>query len=221
VVDRRRDPAIGRHIADLIPGAELARLPDEPKAPWVPGSERTAETIQRFVSAISEEEWDLARVQATVLYTAVVESTSRAAEVGDARWGELLEDHKRIIRAHLARYRGKEIKTRGDGFLATFDGPARAIRCAQAIVRSVERIGVKLRAGLHTGEFTLEDGDVGGIAAAIGARILSLAAPGEVLVSGTVKDLVAGSGLTFHDRGEHTLRGVPGVWRLFAATSDA
>ena len=216
VVDRRADPAVSRHLAGLIPGAEMVHLPDEPRLPWIPGSDRSAAEIERFVAAIREEETDLERVLATVLFTDVVGSTARASEMGESRWTELLGEHNRIIRAHLARYRGREIKTMGDGFLATFDGPARGIRCARSIVGAVRRMGIDIRAGLHTGELTLKGDDVEGIAVAIGARIMSLAAPGEVLVSGTVKDLVAGSGLSFEDRGEHPLKGVQGAWRLFA-----
>jgi class 3 adenylate cyclase len=156
-------------------------------------------------------------VLATVLYTDVVDSTGRAAEVGDTRWKEAIDEHNRVVRASLARYRGKEVKTMGDGFLATFDAPARAVRCAQAIVRAVERLGIHIRVGLHTGELNLQGGDISGIAAAIGARIMSIAGPGEVLVSATVKDIVAGSGLSFAERGEHDLKGVPGRWRLYAA----
>lgn len=221
VVERRADPAIGRHLIGLIPGATLAHLPDEPQLPWIPGSSRTAAEIERFVATIREEESDLERVLGTLLFTDVVNSTDRAAESGDARWRELMTEHDRMVRAHLARYRGREIKTMGDGFLATFDGPARAIRCARAIVRSVSGLGIELRAGLHTGEFALQGEDVAGIAVTIGARVMSLAGPDEVLVSGTVKDLVAGSGLVFDDRGEHTLKGVPGRWRLFALAGGA
>jgi class 3 adenylate cyclase len=221
VVDRRRDPAISRHLAGLISGAELVHLEGEPQLPWIPGAERTAAEIERFVAAIREEEGDLGRVLATVLFTDLVGSTDRAAEIGDVRWNELLAEHNRIVRGHLARYRGQEIKTIGDGFLATFDGPARAIRCAQGIVRSVERIGIELRAGLHTGELILLGDDIGGIAVAIGARVASLAGPGEILVSSTVKDLVAGAGLVFEDRGRRTLKGVPGSWRLFAVGSHS
>lgn len=220
VVDRRADPAVSRHLVGLIPGAEMVHLPDEPRLPWIPGSDRTAAEIERFVAAIREEETDLERVLATVLFTDVVNSTTHASEMGESRWTELLGEHNQIIRAHLARYRGREIKTMGDGFLATFDGPARAIRCARSIVGAVRRTGIEIRAGLHTGELTLQGDDVEGIAVVIGARIMSLAAPGEVLVSGTVKDLVAGSGLSFEDRGEHALKGVQGAWRLFAVGTD-
>jgi class 3 adenylate cyclase len=216
VVDRRADPAISQHVAGLIPGAELVHLPDESNLPWIPGSDNTTAEIERFVAAIREEQSDLERVLATVLFTDVVNSTARASEIGESRWGELMAEHNRIVRAHLARYRGREIKTLGDGFLATFDGPARAIRCARSIVNSVQHAGIDIRAGLHTGELTIRDRDVEGIAVAIGARVMSLAGAGEVIVSGTVKDLVAGSGLSFEDRGEHALKGVEGTWRLFA-----
>jgi class 3 adenylate cyclase/pimeloyl-ACP methyl ester carboxylesterase len=216
VLDPYADPAVGGRVADLIPGAEFVHLPDDPRLPWIPGSERTAGEIERFIDSIREEEIELERVLATVLFTDVVGSTDHAAQVGDARWRELLEEHNRIVRAHLTRYRGREVKTMGDGFLATFDAPGRAIRCAKAVVRSAKGIGVDLRAGVHTGELTRQDGDIGGIAVAIAARVLSSAASGEILVSSTVKDLVAGSGLAFEDRGEHRLKGVPGPWRLFA-----
>jgi class 3 adenylate cyclase len=158
-------------------------------------------------------------VLATVLFTDIVGSTARAAELGDRGWRELLERHHSLVRRELARFRGDEKDTAGDGFFATFDGPARAIRCAQSVAEQVRELGIELRAGLHTGECELHDDKVAGIAVSIGARVAGLAAPGEVLVSSTVKDLVAGSGIEFNDRGEHELRGVPGEWRLYAVTS--
>jgi class 3 adenylate cyclase len=164
---------------------------------------------------------DLERVLATILFTDLVESTTRAAEFGDAAWKRLLDEHDLIVRAHVARYRGREIKTMGDGFLLTFDGPARAIRCARSIVRGIQPLGIEMRAGLHTGELTMLGDDVSGIAVTIGARVMAVAGPGEVLVSSTVKDLVAGSGLTFEDRGRHALKGVPGQWRLYAVRAEA
>lgn len=151
-----------------------------------------------------------------MLFTDIVASTERAAELGDRRWRELLESHHALVRRELARFRGREIDTAGDGFLATFDGPARAIRCACAISDVVKPLGIEIRAGLHTGECEVMGDRVGGIAMHIGARVASPAAPGEVLVSSTVKDLVAGSGLSFEDRGTHALKGIPGEWRLFA-----
>ena len=219
VIDRRGEPPHGRHLAGLIPGAEHLLLEGEPSLAWVPGAERTAAEIERFIAGIRKEEADLDRVLATVLYTDIVDSTGRAAEVGDTRWKDVIGEHNRVVRAGLARYRGKEIKTMGDGFLATFDAPARAIRCAQAIARGVERLGIHIRAGLHTGELNVQGGDISGIAAAIGARIMSLAGPGEVFVSAAVKDIVAGSGLSFEERGEHELKGVPGTWTLYAAVN--
>jgi class 3 adenylate cyclase len=157
------------------------------------------------------------RVLATVLFTDIVGSTDRAASLGDKAWRDLLEAHNTVVRSQLSRFRGVEVSTAGDGFLATFDGPARAIRCASEIGRLVKDHGLGVRAGVHTGEVERVDDDVAGIAVHIGARIAGLAGPGEVLVSGTVKDLVAGSGLNFTDRGTHELRGVPGEWRVFAA----
>jgi len=155
-------------------------------------------------------------VLATVLFTDIVGSTAKAAELGDARWRELLGEHHSIIRRQLARYRGTELDTAGDGFFARFDGPARAIRCACAITNAVKELGIEVRAGLHTGECELVDSKVGGIAVHIGARVAKEAGAGEVLVSSTVKDLVAGSGLEFAERGTAELKGVPGEWRLFA-----
>ena len=153
-----------------------------------------------------------------MLFTDVVDSSRRAVELGDRAWRELLQRHHELVRRQLVRFRGREVDTAGDGFLASFDGPARAIRCAQAIVEGVHALGLEVRAGLHTGECELLDGKVAGIAVHTGARVASDAAPGEVLVSSTVKDLVAGSGLTFEDRGTHQLKGVPGDWRLYAVT---
>jgi class 3 adenylate cyclase len=154
------------------------------------------------------------RVLATVVFTDIVGSTERAAALGDRAWHELLERHNALVRKELDRWRGREVKNTGDGFLATFDGPARAVRCADAIVQGAGELGLRVRAGLHAGECELLNGDVGGIAVHIGSRVGALAAADEVLVSGTVKDLVVGSGLTFADRGAHELRGVPGEWRL-------
>jgi class 3 adenylate cyclase len=155
-------------------------------------------------------------VLATVLFTDIVGSTEKAAAVGDRRWREVLEAHHGAVRRELERFRGREIDTAGDGFLATFDGPARAIRCAISIGDAVESVGLAVRAGLHTGECEMRGDGVSGIAVHMGARVAALAEPGEVLVSSTVKDLVAGSGIEFEDRGVHELKGVPGEWRLFA-----
>jgi class 3 adenylate cyclase len=157
------------------------------------------------------------RILATVLFVDIASSTERAAMLGDTRWCNVLNSYYAIARKEFSRFRGKERNTTGDGFLATFDGPARAIRCALAITQTVKQLGIDVRAGVHTGECELMDDNVGGIAVHIGARIMAQAEPGAVLVSGTVKDLVSGSGIDFEDRGVHQLKGVPGEWRLFAA----
>jgi class 3 adenylate cyclase len=170
--------------------------------------------------AISRKEVELDRFLATVLFTDIVDSTALAAARGDEAWRQLLEQHHHIVRGHLARYRGTEMDTAGDGFFATFDGPARAVRCALAIIASVRDLSVEVRAGVHTGEMQMIDGKAGGIAVALGARVAALAGPGEVLATSTVKDLVAGSGLMFEDRGDHELRGVPGRWPVYAVASE-
>ena len=162
----------------------------------------------------------LDRVLATVLFTDIVDSTKQAAELGDAGWKELLRAHDERVRVELARFRGVEVKTTGDGFLATFDGPARAVRCAQAIASAAQNLGIEIRAGCHTGEVELLSGDLGGIAVHIGARVAALAGAGEVLVSSTVRDLVAGSGLRFEDRGLHPLKGVPDEWHLYSVVGS-
>jgi class 3 adenylate cyclase len=160
------------------------------------------------------------RALATILFTDIVGSTARAADVGDRGWRELLEAHHALIRQQLVRYRGRELDTAGDGFFASFDGPARAIRCASSIAEQVRRLGIEIRAGLHTGECEVLEGKVAGIAVSIGARVAAQAAPGEVLVSQTVKDLVAGSGIVFDERGIAELKGVPGEWRLYAVAGS-
>jgi class 3 adenylate cyclase len=173
-------------------------------------------TIDAFLGEVERERAELERVLATVLSTDIVGSTQKAAELGDAGWRELVERHHAKVRALLTRFRGREVDTAGDGFFAIFDGPARAIRCAEAIVENVRMLGIEVRAGLHTGECELIDGKVGGLSINIGARIASHARPSEVLVSQRVKNLVVGSALAFEDRGEHELKGVPGAWRLYA-----
>jgi len=207
------------YLARRIPGARLVEVP----ANWagIFDPERYVAALEGFLASVTDEEARLDRILATVLFTDVVGSTQKAAELGDRRWSELLERHNTLIRALLTRYRGQEVNTAGDGFLATFDGPARAAKCAQAICEAVEPLGLEVRAGCHTGEIELMGADVGGIAVHIGARVAALAGPGEVLVSSTVRDLVAGSGLQFAERGEHELRGVPGSWRLYAVEPTA
>jgi DNA-binding SARP family transcriptional activator/pimeloyl-ACP methyl ester carboxylesterase len=204
-----------RFLGEHIPGAETVELPGDEHLPWEGDEDALLDEIERFLAAV-EEEASLDRVLVTVLFTDIAGSTARAAAIGDRAWAALLERHHAAVRAQLARFRGREIDLAGDGFLAVFDGPARAIRCAQAIQDVVRPLGLELRAGLHTGEVELVDGGVRGIAVHTGARVASLAAPGEVLVTRTVRDLVAGSGLEFDDRGEHTLDGVPGAWPLLA-----
>ncbi len=218
--DMRLDVRGARLIAELIPGAEYLELPGADHSPFVP---RDADTIFEATSRFLRESWErrdaeveAERVLATILFTDIVGSTERAVELGDTKWRELLASHHAAVRSELARYRGREIETAGDGFFASFDGPARAIRCAKAIVERVRELGLEIRAGLHTGESEVVDGRVGGIAVHIGARVAALAGPGEVLVSSTVRDLVAGSGLEFDERGTTELKGIPGEWRLYA-----
>jgi class 3 adenylate cyclase len=207
----------GRYIADHIAGARFVELPGEDHIVSIDPDEILDE-VQEFLTGarpVPETE----RVLATVLFTDIVASTERAAVLGDRRWRELLERHNVAVRHELDRFRGREVDTAGDGFLATFDGPARAIRCARAIVAGMGGLGLELRAGLHTGECELMGDKVTGVAVHTGARVAALAQPGEILVSSTVKDLVAGSGLEFDDRGTHALRGIPGDWRLYAVAN--
>src|SRR4051812_7121712 len=204
-----------RFAAEQIPGAKYVELPGVDHVPYAGDQDALIDEVQEFLTGIRPPR-EPDRVLATVLFTDIVGSTTRAAELGDHRWRDLLDDHYAAVRRELDRFRGREVKTIGDGFLATFDGPARGINCARAIVESGRPLGIEIRAGLHTGECELMNGDVGGIAVHIGARIGAMAGPGEVLVSSTVKDLVAGSGIAFDDRGLQQLRGVPGEWRVFA-----
>ena len=212
VVNRRA----GEYLASRIPGARYVELEGIDHAPWIGEADDVLGEIEEFLTGTrSAPEAD--RVLATVMFTDIVASTERAAELGDARWRELLAAHQEAVRGELARFRGREVKTLGDGALATFDGPARAIRCGRAIVEAARADGLEVRVGLHTGEVAVDDDDVGGIAVHIAARVGALAGAGEVLVSGTVKDLVAGSGIAFEDRGTRELKGIPDEWRLFAA----
>lgn len=205
----------GRYIAEAIPGAKFVELPGGDHVPHGEMKDRFAEEVRRFAMSITDEEAELGRVLGTVLFTDIVGSAQRAAELGDRAWGELVERHHSAVRAMLARYRGREVDTAGDGFFATFDGPVRAVRCAQHIRDAVEPLGLRIRAGIHTGELHTIDEKVGGLGVVIGARVGALAGPSEVLVSQTVKDLVAGSGLSFEDAGEHELKGVPDRWRVY------
>jgi len=203
-------------FAGLIPGARLQTLPGSAPTVMQERPDAYLEAVQRFARELHEEEVELESVLATVLFTDIVDSTARQAEIGDRGWADLLRDHHAVVRGCLARYRGRELDTAGDGFFAAFDGPARAIRCAQAIVAAVRPLGLQVRAGLHTGECRTIDGKIAGLAVSIGARVTSLAGPSEILVSQTVRDLTAGSGLDLADRGEHRLKGVPGAWRVYA-----
>jgi pimeloyl-ACP methyl ester carboxylesterase/class 3 adenylate cyclase len=223
VLHRTEDDAppieTSRYMADRIPAAELVELPGVDHIWfWNPG--QLVDQIEPFLRGMWERgDWDVVerdRVLATVLFTDIVGSTAKAAELGDRRWHELLERHHAVIRRNLMRFQGKELDTAGDGFFASFDGPARAIRCACAVTESVRELGLEVRAGLHTGECEVMNDKVGGLAVHIGARVASAADPGEVLVSQTVRDLVAGSGMAFQERGTAELKGVPGEWRLYA-----
>lgn len=210
----------GRYIAERIPGAKYVELPGEDHMVFVGDMDRILDEIEAFVTGVRHAA-EPDRVLATVLFTDVVGSTEKAATLGDRQWRELLDRHHAMVRRELAAFRGKEIDSAGDGFLASFDGPARAIRAARAIADKVKLMGLDVRAGLHTGECEIIGPKLTGIAVHIGARIAALAQPGEVLVSQTVKDLVAGSGLRFDDRGAHALKGVPGEWRVYAADPAA
>jgi pimeloyl-ACP methyl ester carboxylesterase len=207
-----------RFMAELIPDARFVELPGGDHIPTLGASGEILDLVQEFLTG-DQPVVETDRVLATVLFTDIVRSTERAARLGDERWRELLQAHDSATRAALDRFRGREIKQTGDGFLATFDGPARAVRCARTAIDDMDRLGLALRAGVHTGECELIGEDLGGIAVHIGARIAALAEAGEVVVSSTVKDLVVGSGIDFEDRGSHALKGVPGEWRIYAAAS--
>jgi pimeloyl-ACP methyl ester carboxylesterase len=206
----------GRYLAERIPGVHYVEVPGIDYLPYLGDADAILDEIERFL-ARARPGGEPERVLTTILFTDLVGSTERAAEVGDRRWAELLESYLAVARRELVNYRGREVDTAGDGFLATFDGPARAIRCALAVEEAARQLGLEVRSGLHTGEVELVGTAVRGIGVHIGARVAALAKPGEVLVSSTVKDLVAGSGLVFDHRGLHSLRGVPGEWHLFAA----
>jgi len=211
-------PAIGKYTADQIPGAKYVELPGRNMyhfvEPWRESFQEIAEFLTGHHAEVADD-----RVLATVLFTDIVDSTRRAAEMGDRDWHALLDAHDAIVRSQLVRFRGREVNTSGDSFLAMFDGPQRAIRCAMAIRDAVQALGIQVRAGLHTGECEVRGDDIGGIAVHIGARVSALAGPNDVLVSSTLRDLVIGSGLEFEGRGAYELKGVPGEWRLFAVAS--
>jgi class 3 adenylate cyclase len=211
-------PVAGEYVAYRIPDAKYVELPGRNMyhfvEPWRESFQEIAEFLTGEQPAVADD-----RVLATVLITDIVESTRRAAEMGDRDWRALLDAHDAMVRSQLNRFRGREVNTSGDGFLAMFDGPQRAIRCAMAIRDAVQALGIEVRAGLHTGECEVRGDDIGGIAVHIGARVSALAGPNDVLVSSTLRDLVIGSGLEFEERGAHQLKGVPGEWRLFAVAS--
>lgn len=208
----------GRDLAEKIQGARYVELPGDDHFPWLGDTESILTEIEAFVGGHRRMS-DAGRVVATVVFTDIVDSTGRAAELGDNRWRDLLDDHDEVVRRQLTRFQGREVKATGDGFFAAFDGPSRAIHCASAIRDAAGSLGLEIRAGAHTGECEIRGDDLGGIAVHIGARVGSLAHANEVLVSSTVKDLVAGSGFTFEHRGVHSLKGVPGEWTLYAVVN--
>jgi len=219
VGDRDVQAAEGRYIASRIPGAQYVEFPSGDHFFWASHQDEILAEIQEFLTGVRPPpEHD--RILATVLFTDIAEGTKRAAALGDRRWRDLLENHHALVRAEVSRHRGVEQDTAGDGFYATFDGPARAVRCALAIRTGVRRLGLEIRAGVHTGECAVVAGKLGGIATIIGARVKDLARPGEVLATSTVCDLVSGSGLTFAERPPQVLKGVPGAWRVFEVLSE-
>ena len=219
VLHRSGDRAIGveegRYLAEHIPDASFVELPGDDHLPWIGDADAVLSEIEHFLTGVRPRR-HVDRVLATILFTDIVGSTRKLTELGDAKWKETLSVHDERARAEVDRHHGRYVQTTGDGLLATFDGPARAVRCAGAIGAAVAPLGLDIRAGLHTGEVELAGDDIRGIAVHVAARIAAMAGAAEVLVSSTVKDLVAGSGLRFVDRGEHVLKGVPDVWRLFA-----
>ena len=216
--DAYREVGHGRYLAAHIPGAKYVELPGPDHLAYVGDQDAVLDEVEEFLTGVRRgPEPD--RVLATVLFTDIVGSTERAVAAGDRTWRDLLDRHNTLVRRELDHFRGREVDTAGDGFLATFDGPARAIRCARQVAEKIPGLGLELRSGLHTGEIELAGEHIRGIAVHIGARVMSMAGPREVLVSSTVKDLVAGSGIEFEDRGEHALKGVPGTWRIYIATS--
>lgn len=217
----RRDDILpieqSRYLAEHIPGARLVELDGRDHWPFAGDIDAIIGEIEEFVTG-SRALRETDSVLATILFTDIVGSTERAAALGDSAWREVLREHDALVRGHLSAYAGREVKTMGDGFLATFDRPMRAVRCATRIVADAAELGVSIRAGVHTGECETRGDDVSGLAVHIGARIGALAVADEVLVSGTVRDLLIGSGIEFVDRGRHILKGVPGEWELFAVT---
>jgi class 3 adenylate cyclase len=205
----------GRYLAEHIPGARYLEIPGEDHFWYAGDQDALLDEVELFLTGVrGSTEHD--RVLATVLFTDIVSSTERIVELGDRRWGTLLDAHDSIVRRTVDRFRGRLVRGTGDGALATFDGPARAIRCARVVSDEVRKLDLEIRCGLHTGEVELRGHDIGGLAVHLGARVLDAASPGEVLVSNTVKDLAVGADIDFVDRGMHVLKGVPGEWRLYA-----
>jgi len=219
VLHRAEDPTDevegARFLADQIRTATFIELSGSDHFPWMGDQDSILREVSRFLNNVQAEEADFDRVLATVLFTDIVNSTQLASEMGDAEWSSLLEKHFVIMRSVLSRYRGHEVNTTGDGVLATFDGPGRALRCALAAIEALSQIGVQIRVAVHTGEIQQLPGDVGGLAVHVAARIAALADPGEILVSRTVEELVSGSGIEFADGGTFELKGVPAEWTLF------
>jgi class 3 adenylate cyclase len=207
---------LSREVAAMIPNAKLVELPGEDHLVFSQDIDRITDEIEEFLTGVRTGS-DPDRVLTTLLFTDIADSTTWAAELGDRHWRDLLDQHHDLIRVELGRFGGREVATTGDGFFATFDSPAQAVRCALSAADAVTSLGIEIRAGVHTGEVEVRGDDFGGLAVHIGARVAAAAQPGEVLVSSTVKDLLAGSRVPFEDRGEHELKGVPGAWRLFAA----
>ena len=212
------DPRNGRYVAERIPSARLAPVHSQDQNVWAAAAQEILAETAAFIASLGSDDPIHDRVLATVLFTDIVDSSAQAGAAGDRAWRAVREQHDAMTRTAIARFRGREIKTLGDGFLATFDAPARAVRCAQEITGGARPLGIEIRAGLHTGEIELDGADIAGIAVAIAARVSALAGPGEVLVSGTVKDLTAGSGIEFDDRGAHELKGIPDSWRIYVAS---
>jgi class 3 adenylate cyclase len=223
VMHRRGDRATkveeGRYLAARIPGAKLVELDGEDHTFWTGDQEAVLGEIEEFLTGTRQGDHEIDRVLTTLLFTDVVGSTERAAALGDLQWRDLLTRHDALVRQTIERHRGHAAGTTGDGFVAHFDGPARALRCALAIVEAVRALGLEVRAGVHTGECYVKGDDLTGITVHVGARIAAVGGAGEVVVSGMVKDLVPGAGITFASRGTHSLKGVPGKWQLFTATS--
>jgi class 3 adenylate cyclase len=219
VIHRRGDKDVnienGRYLAKNVPGAKFVELPGDDHLPTAGDSDQIVDQIEEFVTGVRQVA-HVDRVLSTILFTDIVDSTRTASQLGDDRWKNLLVTHQEVIRKELSKFRGREIKTTGDGFLAVFDGPGRAIRCALEIVSSIKNLGITVRAGLHTGECELVGNDIAGVAVHITARVAAMAKGNEVLVSSTVRDLVSGSNIKFEDRGTHSLKGVQARWHLYS-----